>query len=141
MLDRPIGGADPEFQRLLLHLLDGPGTDRKCDPGEDVRRRLSGMLGRGATRQETVAHSFGISSRTLHRRLAAIGSSFRSLLDGVRCDMARRLLEDTGLPVGEVALVLDYSEVSAFSRSFKRHFGCSPAAWRLQHRATAIGRR
>lgn len=134
-LDRPVAGADPELQRLILHLIGESERERKCDPGEDVRRVLAGMLGRGTARQEAVALSFGVSSRTLHRRLAVIGASFRSLLDGVRCEMARRLLEDTGLPVGEVALALDYSETSAFSRSFKRRFGCSPTAWRQQHAA------
>ena len=53
-----------------------------------------------------------------------------SLLDEVRCETACRLLENTTLPVAQVALMLGYSEVSAFARSFKRRLACGPGAWR-----------
>jgi AraC-like DNA-binding protein len=71
-----------------------------------------------------------MSSSTLHRRLGALGTGFRDLLDEVRFEMACRLLESTAAPVAQVATLLDYSETSAFTRSFKRRLGCGPAAWR-----------
>ena len=126
----PVRNADPELQRLLLRMIGDTGVAQGGDLRDEVRRVLAGMLGRGSASQAAVARAFGLSSRTLHRRLAALGTSFQVLLDEVRCDIACRLLEETALPVGQVALMLDYREASAFSRSFKRRVGCSPAAWR-----------
>jgi AraC-like DNA-binding protein len=48
----------------------------------------------------------------------------------VRCEIACRLLQNTTLPVAQVARTLGYSEVSAFTRSFKRRLAYGPAAWR-----------
>jgi len=97
---------------------------------DEVHGMLAGMIGHGVINQVAVASAFGLSSRTLHRRLAALGTSFQDLLDEVRCEMACRLLENTTLPVAQVALMLGYSEVSAFTRSFKRRLACGPGAWR-----------
>ena len=129
-LDHKVSGADPELRRLLLRMLGGNEATRERDLRDEVRRVLVGMIGSGDANQATVASSFGMSSSTLHRRLTALGTSFRDVLDEVRCEMACRLLADTAVPVAQVALMLDYSEASAFTRSFKRRLGCGPAAWR-----------
>ena len=129
-LDGKISGADPELRRVLLGTIRTKEDAREADLRDDVRRVLSGMIGSGTANQAAVARGFGMSSSTLHRRLAGLGTSFRNLLDEVRLEMACRLLESTAAPVAQVATMLDYSETSAFTRSFKRRLGCGPAAWR-----------
>jgi transcriptional regulator GlxA family with amidase domain len=42
---------------------------------------------------------------------------------GLRLSAARRLVTDTALPLGEVALRTGFGSLSAFSRSFRRHTG------------------
>lgn len=127
-LGRPARAADPELERLLLRLIGEPVPE----PGlrNDVRRVLVGMLGHAPPSQDNVARMFGFSSRTLHRRLAAYGTSFQQLLGEVRCESACRLLNDTTLAIGDVALLLNYQDTSAFTRAFTRRLGLSPAAWR-----------
>ncbi|BAN98602.1 hypothetical protein E05_38360 [Plautia stali symbiont] len=44
--------------------------------------------------------------------------------------MATHYLQQRQLPISEMALLLGYSEVSAFSRAFRRWFGISPRQWR-----------
>jgi AraC-like DNA-binding protein len=136
-LDCKISGADPELQRLLLRMIDDKAVTPEQDLRDEVRGVLAGMIGNRTANQVAVARVFYVSSSTLHRRLVALGTSFQNLLDEVRCEMACRLLTDTALPVAQVAATLDYSEASAFTRSFKRRMGCGPAAWRAS-RETAI---
>lgn len=136
-LDVPVHGADPELERILLRMIRGAEATHERDLRDEIRRVLAGMIGHGAINRETVAHAFGLSSRTLHRRLAALGTSFQAVLDELRCNIACRMLEDTALSIGQVAPLLDYREASAFTRSFKRRQGCSPAAWRAAHAASA----
>lgn len=127
-LDSKVIGADAELQRVLLRSIGETSKERNLR--DEVRGVLAGMIGHGDINQVAIASAFGLSSRTLHRRLAALGASFQDLLDEVRCETACRLLEDTTLPITQVALLLGYSEVSAFTRSFKRRQACGPGAWR-----------
>jgi AraC-like DNA-binding protein len=76
-----------------------------------------------------VALSLNCSERTLARDLAKAGTSYRALVDRVRMDMARDFLLRGKLSVTEVAMRLGYGDATAFVRSFKRHFGTSPARW------------
>lgn len=76
------------------------------------------------------AVELGLSARTLQRRLAAEGTSYRALLDEVRAQLAEELLASGGLTVGEVARRLGYVEVSSFSQAFRRWYGVSPRGFR-----------
>jgi AraC-like DNA-binding protein len=64
------------------------------------------------------------------RRLAEERASFRSLLDDVRHDFARALLQDPSLSISDIAFFLQYSEPAAFRRSFRRRTGRTPQAFR-----------
>lgn len=141
-LDCKVIGADPELQRVLLRAIDHDNTQRssnKRDLRSEVRGVLAGMMGREGVNLAAVASTFNLSSRTLHRRLAALGTSFQELLDEVRCEMACRLLENTTLPIAQLSLMLGYSEVSAFTRSFKRRVASAPGAWRASKGLEASG--
>ena len=68
--------------------------------------------------------------RTLNRRLKAQNYTFHELVNEVRYEIARQLLEDTRMPMSQIAVTLDYSDASAFTRAFRRWSGTTPAAWR-----------
>jgi AraC-like DNA-binding protein len=76
-----------------------------------------------------IARSLDRSERTLARDLAKAGMTYRKLIDRVRMSMAQDLLLGGGLSVTEAASRLGYSDDSSFVRSFRRHFGVSPARW------------
>ncbi len=78
---------------------------------------------------DTVAREFGMSARTLSRRLAAEGQTFKGLLDEVRRSLAFQYLKDRRFSFKQVAYLLGYSEVAAFYHAFRRWSGASP----LQH--------
>lgn len=77
-----------------------------------------------------VASRLGLSQRTLVRRLAESGTSFRSLVDHHRARRVLELLADPTLSVAEVADRLGYREVSNLSRACRRWYGRSPRALR-----------
>lgn len=83
---------------------------------------------------DRVAATFNMSDRTLRHRLAAGGTSFRSLLDEVRERLAEEMLV-SGLTVAEIAERLGYLEVSSFSQAFRRWKGVGPRAYRARQPA------
>jgi AraC-like DNA-binding protein len=73
-----------------------------------------------------------MSPRTLARRLEAEGLTFAGVLIELRADLARRYLQDEDLPISEIAWLLGYREVSAFTHAFKRWTGKTPRQARSQ---------
>jgi AraC-like DNA-binding protein len=77
-----------------------------------------------------VAGELHMSPRTLRRRLAAEGASYRTLLDEMRAQLAEELLVNGRLTVQEVAQRLGYAETSSFTHAFRRWNGVGPRAHR-----------
>ena len=129
-LARPIEGADPERHRALTHALQQAQATGPLSLGEQVELVLHQMLLSGHGTAEAVAQQFGISQRTLRRRLDAEGKSFQVLVNRTRHELACQLLRNTHLPVTHIAAALQYADANAFSRAFRQWTGCTPTAWR-----------
>ena len=78
-----------------------------------------------------------MSGRTLQRRLADEGVSFRTIIQATREKLARHYLTSTQLSYGEVAFLLGFDEPSSFFRAFRDWTGNTPESVRLaaQHRS------
>lgn len=68
-----------------------------------------------------------IAPRTLQRRLTQEGTSFREIRDYLHIKFANHLLSEGVHSATEIASLLDYSDLSHFSRAFKRVTGHSPS--------------
>ncbi len=87
-----------------------------------MEAHIAEPLERGA-----LAARAGVSLRQLERLFAQhIGQTIGQQYLGLRLDAARRLLRETGLSRLDVAVACGFSDVSHFSRSFRRRFGQSP---------------
>ena len=75
---------------------------------------------------DTVARSLHMSQRTLRRRLAESGTTFRKVTEKVRMQLAVQYLSDTELSIEQVAFLIGYTEASNFHRAFKRKMGKTP---------------
>ncbi|WP_308447413.1 AraC family transcriptional regulator [Parachitinimonas caeni] len=95
-----------------------------------VRQAILRRLGSGAPQLADVAIDLGTSARTLQRRLQESGQPFQRLLEDTRHELARHYLEQTGLPVAEIGLILGYQEPSAFHHAFRGWQGESPGQYR-----------
>jgi len=60
----------------------------------------------------------------------AAGTSFVRHLTRLRVDTARRLLEETDLPLAEVALASGFEQLAHFYRCFREHTGHPPGQYR-----------
>lgn len=79
---------------------------------------------------ESVADALHLSVRTLQRKLAEAGLSFRGLLSSARHQRARQLLQEPQLTIAEIGWMLGYQNVPSFTRAFKTAEGVSPGQFR-----------
>jgi AraC-like DNA-binding protein len=98
----------------------------------EVRRALASNLAEAAD-FGALARRLHVSPRTLHRRLADEGASYRALRDAVRRERAFQLLGKTDHSIAVVAASLGYSEPSAFFRAFVGWTGVAPSAYRKRN--------
>ena len=82
--------------------------------------------------EENVAAALFMSKRTLARRLALDGTSFRKIRDSILSKQASNYLLDSELSVDAIATLLNYHDSANFRRAFKRWFNMSPSAYRLK---------
>ncbi len=77
-----------------------------------------------------ISKHMNTTERTLRRKLAEEGTSYRVLLRKIREETARYYLDQTQLQVAQIALKLGYGETSNFRAAFKGWTGKSPREWR-----------
>ncbi|WP_170219299.1 AraC family transcriptional regulator [Nocardioides litoris] len=115
-LDRPLPDRSAEALEAAATLCRDVVDRRRARTGlaSDVRVLVAQRLRDGAPMPE-VAASLGWTERTLRRRLAAEGVSYRELLDEVRSSVASALTaRGATLPLDDLAARLGYSSASAY---------------------------
>lgn len=144
LLAQPMPARDPRLLAIVMESmnllarsaserLDNTGLQNGTDRGvvHDVQAQIRLQLAHGEPNLEQVSEHLQLSSWTLQRRLGDCGLTFTQLVDIVRRELAQQYLSQANLPISELALLLGYSEASAFSRAFRRWYGVSPRQWRI----------
>ena len=102
------------------------------------RGRLESVMARqipaGNISIGSVAKEFGISQRTLQRKLASENSTFTIRLTEVKKELANRYLVEQGYSLEDTAFLLGFSTHSNFSKAFKHWYGQSPSDY-VQNRS------
>jgi AraC-like DNA-binding protein len=129
-MDKPIEGADAELHGLVARAIREAEAQGPMSFGEQVQGMLHQLLLSGMASAEAVARLFAIHERTLRRRLEEEGLNLRQLVNQTRFELAQQLLQNTGLPVSEIASALQYADANAFSRAFRAWSELSPSQWR-----------
>lgn len=127
LVTRPMPAADPQTAAICIRQCEELLNRRRTRRGVSaaVRMRMIQDSARIPS-MATVARELCITERTLHRRLAAEGTSYRALLDEVRATLAAELL-DSGLTVEQTAHRLGYTETAAFTHAHTRWNGHPPS--------------
>lgn len=130
LLALPLSSADQELHRVIRQHLDSLEQITIEALPDHVYQIVCNFLPHGRVTVERVADYLALSTRTLQRHLAAENTTFQQLLDQARQAVASRYLSDSTISLTQLADLLGYSELSAFSRAFQRWFGVSPRKWK-----------
>ncbi len=136
LLTLPLPHSDPSMRSLLdrqasamlLALPDSDSFDRA------LQQAMVRLMPEGKVTLPRLAATLHMSVRTLQRRLAERQLTWRALLDRTREQLGRHYLADPSLTLGDIALLLGFSEHSAFSRAWRQWTGSTPAVARRQLR-------
>lgn len=85
----------------------------------------------------TTASSLHMSVSTLQRHLATEGTSFQSLKDQLRRDLAIVRLNTSTVPLAALAEELGFADSAAFQRAFKAWTGGAPGSYRRRRETGA----
>ncbi|MCH7316216.1 AraC family transcriptional regulator [Acinetobacter sp. ANC 3882] len=98
-----------------------------------VNQQLKFTPGLGFPSLVDVASKLKISERTLKRELANSNTTFSSLLQSKKFELAKKLI-DSNRNIQEISDLLGYSHISAFSRAFFGWTGKKPSEYMREQR-------
>lgn len=130
-LFRPLPMADP----LARKIYEGECRElslRMQRQGTIAKRLEQEILFQkgGLPNFDQLARHMNISPWTLKRRLTAEGTTYKDIASVIRKNKAVHLLQNTTLPIEQIAADIGYHDLSNFYRAFKRWTGQNPGAYR-----------
>jgi AraC-like DNA-binding protein len=137
-MELPVISKDSRLLQILKARGDDLLSERRSAVGlrSLAEDKLLSLLSAGRVQAERVANQLGMSERSFRRRLADEGTTFGEVLDRLRYRLAVRYLEDEHVSLKQIAWLLGYSELGAFSHAFKRWTGTSPRQARMRSTST-----
>jgi AraC-like DNA-binding protein len=136
LLEQRLGDVIQFLPDLMRPEADGSG---RVSWSAAVGGILSAQLGAKPPSLQTVARTLAVGPRTLQRRLAEEGTSWRAELDHARCDRAAELLRH-GFTHDVTAARVGYSGSRALRRALRRWEANSQTTAIHQQRALPNGR-
>ena len=132
LLKDKLATADERLRRIMVRVIER--TLRELPAPDEflhkVRQLVVNNLPHGKISIANVARRLGMSSRTLQRRFAEAGMTYDRLLDQTRFGLSKSYLRQPRLTVSEIAFLLGYTDISAFTRAFVRWSGLTPGQFR-----------
>lgn len=80
--------------------------------------------------EEQIAAALFMSKRTLARKLALDGTSFREIRNSILSKQASDYLLESNICIDAISSLLNYHDSANFRRAFKRWFGMTPSEYR-----------
>ena len=131
LIDKALPGASRELAQMhdqtTMQYLK---RMEKQDIVNRVRTMIVEELSSSAITKQRVADKLCMSPRSLQMKLAAKSTSFQEILDGTRHSLALGYMDQSAISITEAAYLLGFSDVSNFTRAFKRWTGKSPREFR-----------
>lgn len=126
------------FSRPVMDVPDLPTTSPEfsCTPvefGQVLLEVTRTQLLSGHPEIEHAAAALGLSVRTLQRRLYEQDLSYAKLLQHVRIDSAKNMLEQENTPIADISTNLGYRHSTHFTRAFRQICGLTPREYRRTH--------
>jgi AraC-like DNA-binding protein len=131
-LDSWRPGGSEQMRAMAEAYLVQHTMPRETQLIQSVATMARSLLRGGEFTPEQTAKTLGLHARTLQRRLREEGSSFEKIKDDARREWATSLLEQPSVSLTQIAEMLGYADLSAFSRRCRRWFGEAPRAYRMR---------
>ena len=106
--------------------------EQLATPGSILISSSTARLAEGYPALENVADSIRSSPAAIQRELSRDNLNYKDLVEETRRDLALVYVRQRELAFSEIAFLLGYSELSAFSRAFHRWTGTSPRNYRTK---------
>jgi AraC-like DNA-binding protein len=131
VIDKPLPASNRELAHVHDRVLsDVIGKLRRDDIVSRTKSAIIEHLPSEDFTTEKVANALHMSSRNLQRKLAAENTTFRTLVELVRQELATSYLTDGAYTLLEIAFLLGFSSQAAFTRAFRRWTGYTPQQYR-----------
>lgn len=134
ILDRAMPGRDLNLMAMMQTCLEQLSElpEGQTSLVGQVRTIIRTKLPTGYPPLDTVAGELRLSPAAIKRELSREGVVYKDLVEMTRRDLAVMYMKQRQLPFSEIAFLLGYSELSAFSRAVRRWMGESPRTVRAQ---------
>lgn len=134
LLPTPMPTRDSRLLAAMRQCLErlSERTDLRVSVADRVRVVVRARLPEGFPALEVVAAELRLPVGVIQRELNRDGLSYRTLVESTRRDLALSYVRQHQLPFSEIAFLLGYSELSAFSRAVQRWTGMSPRTLRKE---------
>jgi AraC-like DNA-binding protein len=119
-LDMPMPGADPQLARILRRYA---ATLPRPVPAvwlDLFRQALAEAIGDSAPSLEALSRRLAVSTRSLQRKLAEHGTSWRAELEAARRDRAQQAFQVGAPSVSRLARELGYADPRSVRRALRR---------------------
>jgi len=136
LLDIEIHNCDEQLKDFFQKYVDELEKKHKENTISVVENLIRSLLSSGYCNERHIANILQITPRTLQRRLKENNTTFKTLLSNIRLKLAKQYLFESNIAFTEISYSLGYSELSAFTRFFKRETGLSPSNYKQQHTST-----
>lgn len=141
---KSLGLAHSVSQVLLMHAIRAPDMDQPRSENDIAFFRHARLEQAIKLMEENVevplsiaelARLTGVSVRQMERRFqTALGCSPKAFYRALRLKRGRALVEQTNMPIADVAISLGFSSSSIFARLYAREYGITPARARSKRR-------
>jgi AraC-like DNA-binding protein len=125
------------LQPSLVMALSGQQQDGAARA--QVKWTLKCLLADNRPDIRAVSRELGVSSRTLQRRIAEEGATFRELLAEARRELARTYLREPSIEINQLAHLVGYEDPNSFYRAFRSWEGTTPGRWRSRDEPAGTG--
>ena len=129
-LDRVNSRADTALAGHARRLIETVMSPAMRSASQQVEELIMLMLPSGKATIQSCAESMGITVRTLQRMLDAETTSFSALLNRARMQLSAQYLSNPRVRITDIADMLGYSSIGAFTRWHAQNFGLPPREWR-----------
>lgn len=131
VLEQRCPNANPITTQVCQQFFDRVIVEqpRETELVRQIRKACLNRTSKLPTAEEAAAQ-LGVSLRTMHRRLAEAGSSYREIVDDFRRSLAIEFLENSSFKIDYIADRVGFSDAASFRKSFKKWTGRSPGSFR-----------